>query len=49
MRALMSWYSKGLLHGGHLRTAINTASSLDEVRDIIAESFLLGVPANARP
>jgi tRNA-dihydrouridine synthase B len=39
MRALMSWYSKGLPNGGHLRTAINTATSLGQVRDVITEFF----------
>jgi nifR3 family TIM-barrel protein len=39
MRALMSWYSKGLPNGGHLRTAINTATSIGQVRDVIEEFF----------
>jgi tRNA-dihydrouridine synthase B len=40
MRALMSWYSKGLYNGGHLRTSINHAGSIGQVRDIVAEFFL---------
>jgi tRNA-dihydrouridine synthase B len=40
MRALMSWYSKGLYNGGHLRTSINHAESIRHVRDIVAEFFL---------
>ena len=40
MRALMSWYSKGLYNGGRLRTSINHAESVRQVRDIIAEFFL---------
>jgi tRNA-dihydrouridine synthase B len=40
LRALMSWYSKGLHNGGHLRTDINSAGSIDEVRDIIHGFFL---------
>ena len=39
LRALMSWYSKGLHNGGHLRTAINSASSIGEARDIIQFFF----------
>ena len=39
MRALMSWYSKGLHGGGQLRTDINAAGSIQQVRDIIAEFF----------
>jgi tRNA-dihydrouridine synthase B len=39
MRALMSWYSKGLHNGGHLRTSINAATSISQTRDIIARFF----------
>jgi tRNA-dihydrouridine synthase B len=39
LRALMSWYSKGLPNGGHLRTAINAADSIGQVRDIVGEFF----------
>jgi tRNA-dihydrouridine synthase B len=39
LRALMSWYSKGLPNGGHLRTAVNTAESVGHVHDIIAQFF----------
>jgi tRNA-dihydrouridine synthase B len=39
LRALMSWYSKGLTNGGHLRTAINGADSLDQTRAIINNFF----------
>ena len=35
----MSWYSKGLHNGGHLRTAINAAGSITEARDIIRRFF----------
>ena len=45
LRALMSWYSKGLHNGGHLRTAINGAPSIAEVRDIIGRFFEIGVAA----
>jgi tRNA-dihydrouridine synthase len=45
MRALMSWYSKGLDNGSHLRLAINSCESISEARDIIGEFFGLAVPA----
>jgi tRNA-dihydrouridine synthase B len=40
LRALGSWYTKGLDSGSHLRTAINAAESLDELRDLIGSFFL---------
>jgi tRNA-dihydrouridine synthase B len=45
LRALMSWYSRGLSNGGRLRSAINTAGSLGQSRDVIAAFFELGVTA----
>jgi tRNA-dihydrouridine synthase B len=39
MRALMSWYSKGLHNGGHLRTAVNGAQSISHARDVIEDFF----------
>jgi tRNA-dihydrouridine synthase B len=39
LRALMSWYSKGLHNGGHLRTAINAATSVTQACDIIRQFF----------
>jgi tRNA-dihydrouridine synthase B len=44
LRALGSWYTKGLINGSHLRTAINTAESLDALRGIIQAFFLEGSP-----
>jgi nifR3 family TIM-barrel protein len=41
MRALMSWYSKGLVNGGHLRTAVNGAESMDQLRAIVCGFFNL--------
>src|SRR5216684_3636784 len=41
LRALGSWYTKGLDNGSHLRTAVNAAESLDELRDLIASFFLV--------
>jgi tRNA-dihydrouridine synthase B len=40
LRALGSWYTKGLENGSHLRTAINRAESLGELRRVIGEFFL---------
>lgn len=51
MRALVSWYSKGLDNGSHLRMAINSSDSISQTRDIIAQFFALeesAVPAAAR-
>jgi tRNA-dihydrouridine synthase B len=39
LRALGSWYTKGLENGSHLRTAINGADSLQKVRETIATFF----------
>jgi len=39
LRALGSWYTKGLDNGSRLRVAINHAGSLDELRAIIREFF----------
>jgi tRNA-dihydrouridine synthase B len=39
LRALGSYYTKGLENGSHLRTAINRAESLAELREIIASFF----------
>jgi tRNA-dihydrouridine synthase B len=39
MRALGSWYTKGLDNGSHLRTAINSTDSLDALRDLIGTFF----------
>jgi tRNA-dihydrouridine synthase B len=47
MRALMSWYSKGLTNGGHLRTAVNSATSVSHVRDIV--STFVACPADDLP
>jgi tRNA-dihydrouridine synthase B len=42
IRALCSWYSKGLDEGSHLRVRINAADSLGELQDIISEFFFRG-------
>jgi tRNA-dihydrouridine synthase B len=41
LRALGGYYTKGLDNGSHLRTAINTATSLSQLRDIISAFFEL--------
>ena len=40
IRALTSWYSKGLDAGSHLRVHVNAADSLRELHEIIDEFFL---------
>jgi len=39
IRALNSWYTKGIDNGSHLRVAVNAAESLAQLRDVIAEFF----------
>jgi tRNA-dihydrouridine synthase B len=39
VRALCAWYSKGLDGGSQLRTRVNTAASLGELRAILDEFF----------
>jgi nifR3 family TIM-barrel protein len=43
VRALNSWYTKGLDNGSHLRTAVNAADSLAQLRDVVASFFGLAV------
>jgi tRNA-dihydrouridine synthase B len=45
LRALGSWYTKGLENGSHLRTAINSAESLGALQDLIGDFFFAGVAA----
>jgi tRNA-dihydrouridine synthase B len=47
IRALGSWYTKGLDNGSHLRTGINTAESIDALHDIIDRFFFAPVAAAA--
>ena len=39
IRALGSWYTKGLDNGSHIRTAINTADSIQKLTEIIDTFF----------
>jgi tRNA-dihydrouridine synthase len=45
LRALGSWYTKGLEGGSDLRVAINSAQSIPELRELIDRFFLHAVPA----
>jgi hypothetical protein len=45
IRALGSWYTKGTESGSHLRTAINSAESLGQLRELIASFFGAVTPA----
>ncbi len=42
VRALGSWYTKGLDQGSHLRTAINSTESLLQLRNLVLEFFKCG-------
>ena len=46
MRALASWYTKGLDNGSHFRTAVNTTDSLPALRETIGAFFFDGQPAS---
>jgi nifR3 family TIM-barrel protein len=39
LRALNSWYTKGIDNGSHLRVAINQAQTIPQLRDIITTFF----------
>jgi tRNA-dihydrouridine synthase B len=45
LRALGSWYTKGLEGGSDLRVAINSTQSIEELRELIGRFFLDTVPA----
>jgi tRNA-dihydrouridine synthase B len=47
VRALCSWYSKGLDGGSQLRVRVNSAQSLSDLRQIISDAFVASVPASA--
>ena len=49
LRALCTWYTKGLDDGSHLRVAVNAASSLNELRDVIEEFFMSDTSAPPAP
>jgi tRNA-dihydrouridine synthase B len=41
LRALGSWYTKGMDGGSSLRVAINSSESIQQLRDVIEESYCL--------
>jgi tRNA-dihydrouridine synthase B len=45
IRALCSWYTKGFEGGAQFRIGVNSAKSIDELRDLIGTFFLLNVTA----
>ncbi|MGE0460429.1 MAG: tRNA dihydrouridine synthase DusB [Vicinamibacterales bacterium] len=45
LRALCAWYTKGMEGGSQMRTAVNAAESVQQLRELIEASFLTG----ARP
>jgi nifR3 family TIM-barrel protein len=47
IRALGSWYTKGIDNGSHLRTAINQADSLAALRDLVTSFFMVQPAASA--
>jgi tRNA-dihydrouridine synthase B len=47
LRALGSWYTKGLENGSHLRTAINGAESIDALEAIVEGFFFADSPVIA--
>ena len=49
LRALCTWYTKGLEGGSHLRIAVNSAESLDQVREIIDRFFVAEPQAALQP
>ena len=49
LRALNSWYTKGLDNGSHLRVAVNSAESIAQLRDIIHVFFETSVAASSAP
>ena len=43
IRALGSWYTKGIVNGSRLRTAINTADSVAALRELVTQFFFAPV------
>jgi tRNA-dihydrouridine synthase B len=46
LRALNSWYTKGLDNGAHLRTAINSAASITQLRALVEDFFFESLITN---
>ena len=49
LRALNSWYTKGLDNGSHLRIAVNKAESIPHLREIIQSFFSSEMSAASSP
>ena len=47
LRALNSWFTKGLDNGSHLRVAINSAESIPQLRAVIEDFFFEKSPCSA--
>ncbi len=47
LRALNTWYTKGLDNGSHLRVAINSAESIPQLRGIIEDFFFAAAASGA--
>jgi nifR3 family TIM-barrel protein len=47
LRALNSWYTKGLDNGSHLRVAVNSAESIVQLRELIQSFFATSDAASA--
>jgi tRNA-dihydrouridine synthase B len=47
LRALNSWYTKGIEGGSHLRVAVNSAQSITELRAVIEDFFFVPVESAA--
>jgi hypothetical protein len=47
LRALNSWYTKGIEGGSHLRVAVNSAQSIPQLRAVIEEFFFARVESAA--
>jgi tRNA-dihydrouridine synthase B len=45
LRALNTWYTKGIENGSHLRVKVNAAESIPHLRAMIEEFFLVPVPS----
>jgi tRNA-dihydrouridine synthase B len=45
IRALNSWYTKGIENGSHLRVAVNAADSIAQLKDVIEDFFFVKVSA----
>ena len=48
LRALNSWFTKGLDNGSHLRIKINAAESVPQLREMIEEFFEIPTAVSSR-